>query len=91
MNNPTGYTPSNFVRALLSVSARIANMLFVGVQIIESHRVKNIQNIMREFAIEKNKISIQIFLFSVLFTLEKNIKKQIHAASSSHTKLRLKF
>ena len=91
INNPTGYTPSNFVRALLSVSARIANMLSVGVQITESHKVRNIQNIIKEFAIEKNNISIQIFLFSVLFMLEKNIIKQIHAASSSHTKLRLKF
>jgi hypothetical protein len=86
INNPTGYTPSNFVRALLSVSARIANMLSVGVQITESHKVKNIQNIIKEFANEKNSMSIQIFLFSVLFMLRKNINKQIHVERSSPTK-----
>lgn len=86
INNPIGYTPSNFVKALLSVKARIANILFVGVQIIESHKVKNIQNIIREFAIEKNKMSIQIFLFSVLFMLKKNIRKQIQVAISNPTK-----
>lgn len=91
MNSHTGYTQSNFVNVLLSVNARIANIVFVGVQIIESHKVINIQNIISEFAIEKNNISIHIFLFSVLFTLEKNIQKQIHVAISSHTKWKLKF
>ena len=91
INNPTGYTQSNFVRALLSVSARIANMLSVGVQITESHKVKNIQNIIKEFANEKNNMSIQIFLFSVLFMLVKNIQKQIHVAINNPTKSKLKF
>ena len=91
MNNHTGYTQSNFVRALLSVNARIANILSVGVPITESHNVKNIQNIINEFANEKNNISIQIFLFSVLFTLVKNIRKHIHVEMSSHTKCKLKF
>lgn len=72
-NNHIGYTPSNLLRLLLSVSARIAKMLSVGVHIIESHNVKKIQSIIREFAMEKNNISIHIFLFSVLFILEKNI------------------
>ena len=91
INSPIGYTQSNFVNALLSVNARIANILSVGDQITESHRVKKIQNIIRKFAREKNNISIQIFLFSVLFMLWKNIHKQIRAASSNPTKLRLKF
>ena len=91
INNPIGYTQSNFVRALLSVSARIANILSVGVQITESHKVKNIQNIIKEFANEKNNMSIQIFLFSVLFMLWKNINKQIHVERSSPTKWKLKF
>jgi hypothetical protein len=91
MNNHTGYTPSNFVRALLSVSARTANILFVGFQITESHRVKKIQKIIRAFAIEKKRISIQIFLFSVLFMLVKNIRKQIHVAINNPTKSKLKF
>ena len=86
INRPIGYTQSNFVSALLSVSARIANIESVGVQITESHKVKNIQNIIREFANAKNSISIQIFLFSVLFILLKNINKQIHVEISSPTK-----
>ena len=91
INNHTGYTPSNFVRALLSVKERIANMLSVGVQITESHSVKNIQKIIKEFAKEKNSISAHIFLFSVLFMLLKNIRKHIHVEISSHTKWKLKF
>jgi hypothetical protein len=86
INNHTGYTPSNFVKALLSVNARIAKILSVGVPITESHNVKNIQNMIREFANEKNSMSIQIFLFSVLFMLVKNIHKQIRAAMSNPTK-----
>lgn len=86
INNPTGYTQSNFVKALLSVRARIANILSVGVPIIESHKVKNIQNIINEFASEKNNISTQIFLFSVLFMLVKNIRRQIRVAISNQTK-----
>ena len=54
INNQTGQTPSNFVKALLSVSARMANALSVGFHIIESHRVKKIQNIIRALAIDKN-------------------------------------
>ena len=91
INNHTGYTPSNFVKALLSVRERIANMLSVGVQITESHNVKNIQSIIKEFAIEMNNISAQIFLFSVLFILLKNIRRHIHVEMSSHTKCKLKF
>ena len=91
INNHIGYTQSNFVRALLSVSARIANTLSVGVQMIESHNVIKIQNIINELAIEKNSISTQIFLFSVLFILEKNTQKQIRVAISNHTKWKLKF
>jgi len=91
INNHTGYTPSNFVRALLSVKARTANILSVGVQITESPRVKNIPKIMSAFAVDKNKISAQIFLFSVLFILEKNIHKQSQADTNNHTKWKLKF
>ena len=58
---------------------------------IVSHRVRKIQNIMSAFAMDKNSISAQIFLFSVLFILEKNIHKHIHEASKSHTKWKLKF
>lgn len=91
INNHTGYTQSNFVNALSSVKARIANILSVGVHIIESHNVMNIQNIIKAFAIDKNKISIHIFLFSVLLMLWKNIAKQIRVAMSIHTKWKLKF
>ena len=91
INNPTGYTPSNFVRALSSVKERIANILSVGVQITESHNVKNIQSIIKEFANEKNSISAQIFLFSVLLMLLKNIRKHIRVEISSPAKWKLKF
>ena len=91
INNQTGQTPSNFVKALLSVSARMANALSVGFHIIESHRVKKIQNIIRALAIDKNIISAQIFLFSVLFILEKNIDKHIRDAINKPTKCKLKF
>ncbi|MBO7505000.1 hypothetical protein J6T66_02335 [bacterium] len=57
----------------------------------ESHRVKNIQNIINELAKEKNNMSIQIFLFSVLFTLVKKIRKHIREAISNPTKWKLKF
>ncbi len=90
-NNHTGKTPSNLVRALLSLSARIANILSVGFHIIESHKVMKIQNIMRAFARDKNMISAQIFLFSVLFILEKNREMEIRHAMSNHTKWKLKF
>ena len=85
-NNHTGKTPSNLVKALLSLSARIANILSVGFHIIESHKVMKIQNIMRAFARDKNMISAQIFLFSVLFILEKNREMEIRHAMSNHTK-----
>ncbi len=90
-NNHTGKTPSNLVRALLSLSARIANILSVGFHIMESHKVMKIQNIMRAFASDKNMISAQIFLFSVLFILEKNREMDIRHAMSNHTKWKLKF
>ena len=56
-----------------------------------SHKVKNNQKMIRAFAIDRNKISTQIFLFSVLFILEKNTVKHIRAAINSQTKCRLKF
>jgi hypothetical protein len=86
MNSHTGKTPSNLVKALLSVSARIAKILSVGFQMTVSHKVMNIQNIMRAFASDMNIISAQIFLFSVLLILEKNKETDIHHAMSSHTK-----
>ena len=91
MNNHTGYTPSNLVRALLSVNERIANILSVGFHITESHSVMKIQNMIKALAIDKKIMSARIFLFSVLFILEKNIAKHIHVASSSPTKWKLKF
>ena len=54
MNNHTGYTPSNLLRMLLSLNARTAKEESVGIHITVSHSVKNIQNIMRAFVIEKN-------------------------------------
>ena len=60
-NNHTGKTQSNFVNALLSLSARIANILSVGFQMTVSHKVMKIQNIIRAFASDKNIISAQIF------------------------------
>ena len=91
MNNHTGYTPSNLVRALLSVNERIANMLSVGFHIMESHNVMKIQNIINAFAIDKKIISARIFLFSVLFMLEKNIDKHIRDDNNNPTKWKLKF
>ena len=91
INNHTGYTPSNLVRLLLSVNARTANILSVGVHITESHNVKNIQKMINAFEMDRNRISAHIFLFSVLFTLEKNIHKHIHEATSNPTKCKLKF
>jgi hypothetical protein len=86
MNNHTGYTPSNLVNALLSVRARTANMLSVGFHIMVSHRVRKIQNMIRALARDKKIISARIFLFSVLFMLEKNMAKHIHKAISKPTK-----
>ena len=79
------------VKALLSVNERIANILSVGFHITESHNVIKIQNIIKAFAIDKNIMSARIFLFSVLFMLEKNIAKDIRDASNSPTKWKLKF
>ena len=90
-NNHTGKTQSNFVNALLSLNARIANILSVGFQMTVSHKVMKIQNIIRAFASDKNIISAQIFLFSVLLMLEKNKEIEIRHAMSSHTKWKLKF
>jgi hypothetical protein len=61
-------------------------MLSVGVHITESHKVKNIPNIISAFAVDRNRISAQIFLFSVLFILEKNIHKHNQEATNNHTK-----
>ena len=80
INNQIGYTPSNLVKALLSLNACIAKIPSVGLHITESHNVKKIQNIIKALAIDKNIMSAQIFLFSVLFILEKNIHKHIHEA-----------
>ena len=51
-----------------------------------SHKVIKIQNIMRALAKDKNIISARIFLFSVLFTLEKNMDIHIRDASNNPTK-----
>lgn len=91
MNNHTGYTPSNFVKALLSVNARMAKMLSVGFHITESHKVRKIQNIISALAIDRNKISAQIFLFSDLLMLEKNVHKHIQDAINIPIKCKLKF
>ena len=75
----------------MSVRERIAKILSVGFHIKESHKVKKIQNIIKALAIDKKIISAQIFLFSVLFMLEKNKEIDIHHAMSNHTKWKLKF
>jgi hypothetical protein len=74
------------VNALLSLNARIANILSVGFQMTVSHKVIKIQNIMRALASDRNIISAQIFLFSVLLILEKNKEIEIRHAMSSHMK-----
>ena len=90
-NSHTGYTPLNLVNALLSVRARIANILSVGVHITLSHNVRNIQNIIKALDIDINRISAQIFLFSVLLMLEKKETKHIQDAINNPTKWKLKF
>jgi hypothetical protein len=45
-----------------------------------------IHKTIKAFAIDKNNISARIFLFSVLFILEKNITEQIHVAIRIPTK-----
>jgi hypothetical protein len=75
----------------LSVKARIAKILSVGIHITVSHSVKKIHNIMMLFAIEKNIISARVFLFSTLLMLEKNIHIQIHEAIKIPTKWILKL
>ena len=74
------------VNAELSLNARIAKMLSVGFQMTVSHKVMKIQNIISALASDKNIISAQIFLFSVLLMLEKNKEIEIRHAISSHTK-----
>ena len=91
MNSHIGKTPSNLFNVLSLLNARIANMLSVGFQIIVSHKVIKIQNIMRAFARDKNIISARIFLFSVLLILEKNREIDIRHAMSNHTKWKLNF
>ena len=86
MNNHTGYIPSNLVNALLSVSARMANILSVCFHITVSHNVRNSQSIINALAIDENNISIHIFLFSVLFIFEKNMIEHIRVAISNQTK-----
>jgi hypothetical protein len=86
MKSHTGYTQSNFVNSLLSLNAWIANMLSVGIHITESHKVKNIHNIMRALARDVNNISIRTFLFSFLLILEKNITKHSRVDKRIHTK-----
>jgi hypothetical protein len=66
-------------------------MLSVGVHIIESHRVIKIQNTISALEIERNIISDRIFLFSVLFMLEKNMEIHIRDAISRPIKWKLKF
>jgi hypothetical protein len=53
---------------------------------MESHNVMKIQNTINAFARDKNIISARIFLFSVLFMLEKNIAKHIRVANNNPTK-----
>lgn len=91
INSHTGYTQSNLFNALLSVNARMAKILSVGIHITESHKVKKIQNIINALEIDKKIISAQIFLFSLLLMLEKNMHKHIREAISNPTKWKLKF
>ena len=50
-----------------------------------------IQNIISAFASDKKIISARIFLFSVLFMLEKNMDRHIRDANNNPTKWKLKF
>jgi hypothetical protein len=61
-------------------------MLSVGFHIMESHNVMKIQNMIKALAIDKKIISVRIFLFSVLFILEKNMDKHIRDANNNPTK-----
>ena len=58
---------------------------------MESHNVIKIQKTIKAFANERKIISARIFLFSVLFMLEKNIAKQIRDANNNQTKWKSKF
>jgi hypothetical protein len=58
----------------------------VGAHIKLSHKVRNNQKIINAFAMDKKSISTRIFLFSVLFMLEKKIVKHIRVAISNPTK-----
>ena len=58
---------------------------------MESPNVIKIQNMINALAIDRNIISVRIFLFSVLFMLEKNIDKHIRDANNNPTKWKLKF
>ena len=58
---------------------------------MESHNVMKIQNMIKALAIDKKIISARIFLFSVLFILEKNMDKHIRDANNNPTKWKLKF
>ena len=75
----------------MSLRARIANILSVCFHTTVSHNVRNNHKTIKALAIDINSISIRIFLFSVLFILEKNIIAHIRVAIRKPTKWKLKF
>ena len=74
------------VKSLLSDRACIAKILSVGFHTIESPRVRKIPKTINALVKDRNNISAQIFLFSVLFIPEKKMLNDIHEAMSSPVK-----
>ena len=87
MNNHTGYTDHNLFNSLFVVKGFTAKNPVLAFHIKLSQNAKNTHKGIKDNVIEKNKISAQTLLFSLLFTVEKNITIDI----ITHIKIQTKW
>lgn len=85
-NNQTGYVAWNLFNSLSMFNGLIQTSHVQGFQITLSHNSRKIHNGTKLITTEKNKISIQTFLFSFLLILLKNIFNAIVAHIINPTK-----
>ena len=90
-NNPIGYTQSNLVNTLSGCSVLIAKIVFVGFPTKMSPSVKKIPNTIKALQNAEKRISLQIFLFSVLLIEEKKLKRKMITVIRSPTKCKSKL
>jgi hypothetical protein len=88
-NNPIGWTRLNLFRWLSECSDLTPNHEVVVVQMKLSHSKRNIHKGTRESPKEKKRISVRIFLFSILLIFLRKMTTEMKIPSKMPAKLNL--